>query len=77
MAGYAAYPPETTRNVPKYFAPMFDAPRFTAKPVRHSTCPANANGERRWIRSDHTAQRMTVAAAGENEGAVSGWSGGG
>lgn len=68
IAGYAPYAPDTTRKVPKYFAPMFSDAILITNPVKHKSCPHRMNGERRLTRSDHTAHTMTVAAVKGNAG---------
>ncbi len=69
IAGYAAYPPDTTRNVPKYFTPIGAAEMLIANPARQSSWPHSTNGERRWMRSDHTPHATTVIAAEMGSGA--------
>ena len=68
--GYAAYPPETMRNVPKYLAPIGAADTLIAKPARHRSWPQSTKGARRLMRSDQNPHAITVAAAREFRGRV-------
>lgn len=62
MEGYAAYPPDTIKNVPKYFAPIPAPDKLIANPTRQRSCPAWTNGDRIFLRSDHIPKVITSAA---------------